>query len=82
MGRRDTSISERNDMTTSVAAAPAREGTGTVAPARWYRDRNRQMIVLGVVVAAIALVVWFVVSSNERKEEFAARSLDVPTPQR
>jgi len=62
-------------MTTSVAAAPAREGTGTVAPARWYRDRNRQMIVLGVVVAAIAIVAWFVVSSNERKEEFAARSL-------
>jgi TolA-binding protein len=29
----------------------------------------------GIVVAVVALLAWFVVTSNQRKEEFAARSL-------
>jgi TolA-binding protein len=33
------------------------------------------MVALGIFAAAVALVVWFVVASNRRKEEFAARSL-------
>jgi TolA-binding protein len=42
----------------------------------WYRDRNRQLVAAGIVVAAIGLIVWLLVSSGHRKEEFAARSLN------
>jgi outer membrane protein assembly factor BamD (BamD/ComL family) len=33
------------------------------------------MIVAAIVAAAVALVVWFIVASGKRKEQFAARSL-------
>ena len=63
-------------MATSVEPT-RRERTGTAAPPTpWYRDRNRQLIALGAAVGAIALIVWLLVSSAHRKEEFAARSLD------
>ncbi len=61
-------------MATSVAPT-SREAAGTVPPAPWYRDRNRQLIVGGAIVALAAIVAWFVVTSGKRKEEFAARSL-------
>jgi len=55
----------------------ARERTPTVTPATpWYRDRTRQLIGLGAVLALAALIAWFLVSSSRRKEEFAARSLN------
>jgi TolA-binding protein len=61
-------------MATSVAPT-SRETAGTAPPAPWYRDRNRQLIVLGIVVALVAAVTWFVITSGKRKEEFASRSL-------
>jgi predicted negative regulator of RcsB-dependent stress response len=61
-------------MATSVAPA-SREAPGTTTSIPWYRDRNRQLMAGGIVVAVIALLVWFVVTSNQRKEAFAARSL-------
>ncbi len=51
----------------------------TVAPASatpWYRNRQRQIIAAALILAAIAVVAWFVVASEKRKEEFAARSLN------
>ena len=42
----------------------------------WYRDRNRQLVALAVAVAAVGLIVWLLVSSGRRKEEYAARSLN------
>jgi len=42
----------------------------------WYRDRNRQLVAIAAAVLAAALIAWFVVTSNRRKEEFAARSLN------
>ncbi len=62
-------------MATSVAATSSREATGSVPPAPWYRDRNRLIGAAAVAVAVVALVVWFVIASGKRKEEFAARSL-------
>ncbi|MEO7985456.1 MAG: tetratricopeptide repeat protein [Gemmatimonadales bacterium] len=62
-------------MATSVAAPSTRETTGRPSPAPWYRDRNRQIAVAAIVAALAALVVWFVIASARRKEDFAARSL-------
>lgn len=62
-------------MATTVAATSAREATGSVPPARWYRDRNRQIAAGAIAVALVVLVGWFVMASGKRKEEFAARSL-------
>lgn len=61
-------------MATSVAPT-SREPAGSTAPTPWYRDRNRQLIAGGVAIAAVGLIAWFVVTSNARKEAFAARSL-------
>jgi outer membrane protein assembly factor BamD (BamD/ComL family) len=61
-------------MATSVAPT-SREASGAAPAVPWYRDRNRLLVALGVVVALIAAVVWFVVASGKRKEEFASRSL-------
>lgn len=61
-------------MATSVAPT-SREAGGSLLPAPWYRDRNRQLLAGGVVLALAALVTWFVVTSGRRKEEFASRSL-------
>lgn len=46
------------------------------SPRPWYLDRNRQLIALAAVLVAVGLIVWFLVSSGRRKEEFAARSLN------
>jgi outer membrane protein assembly factor BamD (BamD/ComL family) len=54
-----------------------RERANAPAPSRpWYRDRNRQLIAIAAVVVALALVVWLVIKSQARKEEFAEQRLD------
>jgi outer membrane protein assembly factor BamD (BamD/ComL family) len=56
--------------TTRVASAAP-------APKRaWYRERQRQLITALAVIAATAIVGWFVLASGKRKEQFAARSLN------
>ncbi|HEY8258427.1 MAG TPA: tetratricopeptide repeat protein [Gemmatimonadales bacterium] len=61
-------------MATTVAPT-SREAAGSTPPTPWYRDRNRQLIVAGVTIAAVCLIAWFLVTSGKRKEAFAARSL-------
>ncbi len=58
-------------MATTVEATKGR-ATEPAAPAAWLRDSRRQAIAGSIVVAVIALGVWFVVTSGRRKEEFAA----------
>ncbi len=54
-----------------------RERPTAPAPAHpWYRDRNRQLIALASIIVAIGLVVWLVIKSQARKEEFASQRLD------
>src|SRR5919112_6008462 len=54
-----------------------RERTPAVPPTTpWYRDRNRQLVAIAAAVAVVGLIVWFMISSHRRKEEYAARSLN------
>jgi outer membrane protein assembly factor BamD (BamD/ComL family) len=48
------------------------------APAQqpWYRNRERLAVAGAGILVLVALVIWFLTSSNRRKEEFAARSLN------
>jgi predicted negative regulator of RcsB-dependent stress response len=61
-------------MATSVAPT-SREAAGSAPSVPWYRDPNRQLVAGAVLVAVVAVVAWFVVTSGKRKEEFASRSL-------
>jgi outer membrane protein assembly factor BamD (BamD/ComL family) len=63
-------------MATTVEATTRRQANAPAAPIPWYRDRNRLLAAGGVAVALVALASWFVISSNKRKEEFAAKSLN------
>jgi outer membrane protein assembly factor BamD (BamD/ComL family) len=56
----------------------SREQASSPAAAKspWYRDRQRQLLGVAIVLAAAAIVGWFVLDSSKRKEEFAARSLN------
>ena len=62
--------------TTVQPTTPRQRTTPPPAGTPWYRDRNRQLIAIGAAVLAAALIAWFVFTSNRRKEEFAARSLN------
>jgi outer membrane protein assembly factor BamD (BamD/ComL family) len=66
------------DMATTVQPPTTTRQRPSPPPAGtpWYRDRNRQLFAIGAAVLAAALIAWFVVTSSQRKEEFAARSLN------
>jgi outer membrane protein assembly factor BamD (BamD/ComL family) len=63
-------------MATTVQPTTRERTSVPAAATPWYRDRNRQLVVAAIVVAAIGLIAWFMVTSAGRKEEFAARSLN------
>lgn len=63
-------------MATTVEARSRGQSTPATTPAPWYRDRNRLAIVGGITVVVLALLTWFLLTSNRRKEEFAQRSLN------
>jgi TolA-binding protein len=63
-------------MATMVEATTRGQASATATPTPWYRDRRR---LIGAVVLAVLLLgvgAWVVKSSERRKEEFAARSLN------
>lgn len=63
-------------MATTVEAR-AQEQVGTAAtPTPWYRDRARLALAAGVAVLIVALLAWFVITSDRRKEAFAQRALN------
>ncbi len=63
-------------MATTVEPTRREPAPAPPAPTPWYRDRQRQLVGAIVVVAIAAIAGWFIVSSGQRKEEFAARSLN------
>ncbi len=63
-------------MATTVEARTREQAAPPAAEIPWYRDRLRLAVGAAVLVVVIALVAWLVVSSERRKEEFAARSLN------
>jgi TolA-binding protein len=65
------------DMATTVEATTREQVAAPAATTTpWYRDRRRQLVAAIVLVAAAAIVSWFLMASGNRKEQFAARSLN------
>ena len=63
-------------MATMVEATTRGQTTATVTPTVWYRDKLRLTGAAVVFVLLLGVVVWLVLASGRRKEEFAARSLN------
>lgn len=60
-------------MATTVEAT-AKAKTADASPtASWFQDSKRQAVAAAAVAAIIALGIWFVVTSGQRKEQFANR---------
>jgi predicted negative regulator of RcsB-dependent stress response len=59
-----------------VEATTRSETAGTETPRPWYRDRNRLIGAVVLAVLILGVVGWAVWTSNQRKEQFAARSLN------
>ncbi len=66
----------RRDMATTVEARAREQVSAAVTPTPWYRDQKRLALVGGIVVVLAALLAWFLITSGQRKEEFAQRSLN------
>jgi outer membrane protein assembly factor BamD (BamD/ComL family) len=63
-------------MATTVEPTRAQTTAAPAVSTPWYKNRQRQIVAAVAIVAAIALVAWFIMASGRRKEEFAARSLN------
>lgn len=68
-------------MTSAVPATGTKtssnaRSTGPSPLATWLKEPTNRAIAAGGAVALIALVVWVVISSGSRKEDFAGRALD------
>jgi outer membrane protein assembly factor BamD (BamD/ComL family) len=63
-------------MATTVEATTREQVPAPAATTPWYRDRRRQLVAAIVLVAVAAIVSWFLMASGNRKEQFAARSLN------
>jgi len=63
-------------MATTVEPTRTEPAAEPAATKPWYQGRQRQIVAALAVAAALALVVWFMIASGKRKEEFAARSLN------
>ena len=63
-------------MATMVEATSRGQTTATATPTAWYRDKWRLTGAAVLTVLLLGVVVWLVLASGRRKEEFAARSLN------
>ncbi len=63
-------------MATMVEATTRDQAPAPAAAAPWYRDSKRLLIGAAVAVLLLGVVAWVVISSERRKEQFAARSLN------
>ena len=63
-------------MATTIEAKSREQTAGPVQRRPWYKDPQRLPLGAVVLLAIVAAVAWFIVSSGKRKEQFAARSLN------
>ncbi|HKU60169.1 MAG TPA: tetratricopeptide repeat protein [Gemmatimonadales bacterium] len=63
-------------MATTVEPTTREQTKAAPGAAPWYRDRTRLAIGAVIAVLLAALIAWLWISSQRRKEEFAARSLN------
>jgi tetratricopeptide (TPR) repeat protein len=63
-------------MATTVESKTQQQAVASPERRSWFRDPKRLQLGALILVAAVAVVAWFVIASNERKEQFAARSLN------
>jgi TolA-binding protein len=63
-------------MATMVEATTRGQTAAAATPTAWYRDKARLIGAAAVMVLLLGAVVWVVLASGRRKEEFAARSLN------
>jgi len=63
-------------MATMVEATTRGQTTAAATPTAWYRDKWRLAGAAVFTVFLLGVVVWLVLASGRRKEEFAARSLN------
>jgi outer membrane protein assembly factor BamD (BamD/ComL family) len=63
-------------MATTVEPTTRQQTQAAPGATPWYRDQVRLGIAGVVAILLVALVAWVVVSSQRRKQEFAARSLN------
>ena len=63
-------------MATTVEPTRAQTTATPAVSTPWYKNRQRHVIAAAAILAAIAVVAWFILASGRRKEEFAARSLN------
>lgn len=61
-------------MATTVEATTKTQATEGAPATSWFQDPKRQAMVAAAVAAVIAVGVWFVVTSGQRKEQFASRA--------
>ena len=57
------------------ATTPGQTTAAAISPA-WYRDKRRMAGAVALAVLLLGVVVWVVLASGRRKEQFAARSLN------
>src|SRR5688572_11388564 len=60
----------------TMVEATTRDQAPATQPTPWYRGRSRLIIGAAVAVLILAAVAWVIRSSEQRKEQFAARSLN------
>jgi outer membrane protein assembly factor BamD (BamD/ComL family) len=63
-------------MATTVEAKTREQAPAPMAAPPWYQVHQRKLVAVLILVAAGAMVAWFVMASGRRKEQFAARSLN------
>jgi outer membrane protein assembly factor BamD (BamD/ComL family) len=63
-------------MATTVEPTRAQTTAVPTVSTPWYRKQQRYIIAAAAILAAIAVVSWFIVASGKRKEQYAARSLN------
>jgi outer membrane protein assembly factor BamD (BamD/ComL family) len=62
-------------MATTVEAKSRDQSTAPSTRTPWVQTYRRPLLAAAIVVAALAVVAWFIMASGKRKEQFATRSL-------